>query len=192
MNPKEFFDSIAPQWDEKIEKEDLKKIEKILKEIEIKDGNILDCGCGTGILYPFLLRKREGDSLIVGMDISHKMLLTAKRKNPHGKWIEGDSESMPFLSSFFNTVIFLNAFPHFTNKRAVLKESFRILKTGGKLYIAHTNPREEVNSFHRNYGGLIAEDLIPDEREIISMLREANFRNIKISETDIFIVSAER
>lgn len=191
MNHREFFDSLAPQWDEKIEKEDLEKIEKILKEIDIKDGNILDCGCGTGILYPFLLRKGR-NSLIVGMDISHKMLLNAKRKNPSGKWIEGDSESMPFPSSFFNTVIFLNAFPHFTNKKAVLKESFRILKSEGKLYIAHTNPREEVNSFHRNHGGLIAEDLIPDEREIISMLREANFRNIKITETDIFIVSAEK
>lgn len=192
MNHREFFDLLAHQWDDKIDKEDLKRIEKLINEIEIKKGNILDCGCGTGVLYPFLLNKVREDCLIVGMDISHKMLLNAKRKNPSGKWVEADSAFMPFRSTFFDTVIFLNAFPHFVDKEAVLKESFRILKPTGKIYIAHTHPREEVNSFHRNHGGLIANDLIPDDREIISMLKGANFRNIKISERDIFIVSAER
>lgn len=192
MNHRELFDSLAPQWDEKIKKEDLEKIEKILSEIEIRNGNILDCGCGTGVLHPFILRERKGEGLIVGMDISHKMLLKAKKKNPQGKWVEGDSESMPFLSSLFNTVIILNAFPHFVNKRATLKESFRILKPGGKLYIAHTHSREEVNSFHRSHGGVIERDLIPDNREIVLMLRETNFRNIRINETDIFIIFAEK
>lgn len=192
MNHREFFDLLAPRWDEGIDEEELKKIGKILNEIEIKEGYILDCGCGTGILYPFLQRKIRGKSLIIGMDISHRMLLNAKGKNPCGKWVEGDSQFMPFVSSLFSTVIFLNAFPHFPEKKAVLKESFRILKPGGKLYIAHTNTREEVNSFHKNHGGLIAEDLIPDDKEILSMLIEANFKNIKIMETDIFIVSCEK
>ncbi len=191
MNHREFFDMLAPQWDEKLEREDIEKLKRLIDEIDIKNGNILDCGCGTGILYPFLLEKVGSKGKIFGMDISFKMLKKAKIKN-HKFLIQGDAESIPFLSSSFDTIIFLNAFPHFQNKKIVLKESFRVLKEGGKLFILHTSPREEVNSFHKNYGGVIAEDVLPENPEIISMLKEANFKNIKIIEKDTFMVSAEK
>lgn len=191
MNHREFFDTLAFQWDEKLEKEDFEKIKRLIGEIEIKNGNILDCGCGTGILYPFLLEKVDSEGKIFGVDISLNMLKKAKTKNCKFL-IQGDAESIPFLSSCLDTVIFLNAFPHFKNKRIVLKESFRILREGGKLFILHTSPRKEVNSFHKNHGEVIADDILPENHEIISMLKEANFKNIKIAEKDTFMVSAEK
>ncbi len=191
MNLREFFDMLAPQWDERLEKEDLEKVKRLIGEIEIRNGNILDCGCGTGILYPFLLEKVGSKGKIFEMDISFNMLKIAKMKNPK-LILQGDAESMPFSSSSFDTIIFLNAFPHFRNKKVVLKESFRILKEGGKLFILHTFPREEVNSFHKNYGGIIAEDILPENPEIISMLEEENFSKIRIIEKDTFILSAEK
>ncbi len=190
MNHREFFDSLASQWDGKIEREELEKIEKILKEIEIDNGNILDCGCGTGILYPFLIKKISKGT-VFEMDISFQMLLNAKKRMAKFL-IQGDAEYMPFAPSSFKTVIFLNAFPHFRNKENALKESFRILKDGGKLFILHTSPREKVNSFHKSYGGIIAEDLIPKDEEIAKMLIRAKFKNIKIKESEVFIVSAEK
>jgi len=191
MNLREFFDMLAPQWEEKLEEEDFERIKRLIDEIEIRNGNVLDCGCGTGILHQFLLEKLGPKGKIFEMDISFNMLKIAKIKNP--KFIlQGDAEFMPFISSSFDTVIFLNAFPHFRNKKVVLKETFRILKDGGKLFILHTFPREEVNSFHKNYGGIIADDLLPENPEIISMLEEANFSKIKIIEKDVFIVSAEK
>ncbi len=191
MNHREFFDMLAFQWDEKLEREDLEKLKRIIDEIEIKDGNILDCGCGTGILYPFLLEKVGSRGKIFGMDISFNMLKKAKTKN-HKFLIQGDAESIPFLSASLDTIIFLNAFPHFQNKKIVLKESFRVLKEGGRLFILHTSPREEVNSFHKNHGGVIADDVLAENHEIISILEEANFKNIRIIEKDTFMVSAEK
>lgn len=191
MNHREFFDILAFQWDEKLERGDFEKIKRLIDEIEIKNGNILDCGCGIGILYPFLLKKVGSKGKIFGMDISFNMLKKAKTKNCKFL-IQGDAESIPFISSSLDTIIFLNAFPHFKNKNIVLKESFRILKEGGKLFILHTSSREEVNSFHKNYGGVIADDILPENLEIISMLKEANFKNIRIVEKDTFIVSAEK
>ncbi len=191
MNHREFFDSLASQWDEKIEREDLEKIEKILDEIEIENGNILDCGCGTGILYPFLIKKIDSKRTVFEMDISFQMLLNVKKKMAKFL-IQGDAENMPLAPSSFKTVIFLNAFPHFRNKENVLKESFRILKDGGKLFILHTSPREKVNSLHKSHGGIIAEDLIPKDEEITQMLIRAKFKNIKIKKNEVFIVSAEK
>lgn len=191
MNHREFFDILAPQWDEKLEKEDLEKLKRLIDGLEIKNGNILDCGCGTGVLYPFLLEKVGSKGKILGMDISFNMLKRVKIKN-HKFLIQGDAESIPFLSSSFEVIIFLNAFPHFQNKKIVLKESFRILREGGKLFILHTSPRKEVNFFHKNYGGVIADDILPENPEIISMLKEANFKNIRIIEKDTFMVSAEK
>jgi cyclopropane fatty-acyl-phospholipid synthase-like methyltransferase len=47
MNLREFFDMLAPQWEEKLEEEDFERIKRLIDEIDIRNGNVLDCGCGT-------------------------------------------------------------------------------------------------------------------------------------------------
>ena len=52
---KDFFEAIAPSWNNK--KDDLNKIEEILKEVNIKVyEDILDLGCGKGIITPLIYK----------------------------------------------------------------------------------------------------------------------------------------
>jgi len=50
-------------------------------------------------------------------------------------WIIGDGDLLPCLSSSFDTVISFNTLEHIFDAQFVLKEMYRVLKTGGELLI---------------------------------------------------------
>ena len=79
MNQLQFFDSIAKDWDNIIEVNEL-KINTLLSKLNIKDNqSILDVGTGTGVLIPFL-KKLNKTGFIKGVHISTQMLGYSKRK----------------------------------------------------------------------------------------------------------------
>ena len=54
---KDFFDNLAKDWDS-FEQPDSAVIEKILDYAGIRSGcSVLDIACGTGILFPYYLKR---------------------------------------------------------------------------------------------------------------------------------------
>ena len=73
-----FFDSLAPDWDKEIGKENGTVIDMILDNASVSRGDsVLDVGCGTGRLFPYYLKRNV--SSITGIDISSGMIEAAKR-----------------------------------------------------------------------------------------------------------------
>jgi hypothetical protein len=64
----------------------------------------------------------------------------------------------------------------------------RILKAGGKLLIAHAASREAMNAFHKKVGGVVENDAIPEESEMMKLLTEAGFVNPAVTdETGLYL-----
>ncbi len=80
MTNREYFNIAADVWDD-IKRRDFESIGKIFEIISINPkSSVLDVGCGTGILFPFISQYVGETGVIVGLDISEKMIEKAKQK----------------------------------------------------------------------------------------------------------------
>ena len=131
-----FFDRCAPGWDaEMIRNEPV--IRTILDNAGIRAGvDVLDVACGTGVLFPDYLA-RDVHS-VTGVDIAPEMARRAAEKFPDARVTVrcGDIETVP-LAQPFDCCMVYNAFPHFPNPARLIAHLATLLKTGGRLSIAH-------------------------------------------------------
>ncbi len=141
----DFFDRLAPNWDNEPVSE-RKIIDTILDNGGIqKNKDVLDVGCGTGVLFPYYLDRNVKS--LTAIDISSKMVEIAKKKYPNANVICGDAENISFENQF-DTVMIHNAFPHFPNPNVLLENLSNALKVGGKFSVAHSMSKEELDKVH--------------------------------------------
>ena len=143
---KEFFDSIAPKWDnEPIA--DKKILDIILDNGGIRENiDILDVACGTGVLFPYYLERNVKS--ITAIDLSPEMVKIAKSKFPQANVICGDAENI-ILDKQFDAIMIYNAFPHFPEPEKVIESLSIALKTGGRFTIAHGLSKKELDEIHQ-------------------------------------------
>jgi ubiquinone/menaquinone biosynthesis C-methylase UbiE len=68
----------------------------------------------------------------------------------------------------------------------------RVLKEGGRLFICHTSNRHEINRVHRQFPA-VANDIIPAEGELKTMLKRAGFINIIIdNDATSYLATAQK
>lgn len=103
-----------------------------------KDKDVLDIGCGAAgkSLYYLSL----GAKSVTGMDIvasyeKEAYALADKLGLSGFKFVVGDAANTKFDDNSFDTVIMNDAMEHVSKPDKVLKEVYRILKPGGKLYV---------------------------------------------------------
>jgi ubiquinone/menaquinone biosynthesis C-methylase UbiE len=96
---------------------------------------LLDVGCGTGALLAELSRIHP-PNLLAGVDPSPEMLAVARRKLPEPvELLEGWAEELPFPDERFDVVVSCNVFHYIRHPLAALKETRRVLRSGGRLVI---------------------------------------------------------
>jgi ubiquinone/menaquinone biosynthesis C-methylase UbiE len=165
------FDSYSEQ--------DILKLLALLDDIQFPVGeklDILDCGCGAGRAMDLLASRLSPGSKIVGADLSPAMIERARaiRKPPNGVTFEfqvADCRSLPFKDETFDWVFAIDTFPHFRDFPAALAELKRVLKDGGYLAILNRECSDEVNRHHKEIGGPVSGDLMPDAIEFLQLLR---------------------
>ena len=150
MKRKEFFDNHAENWDSYSKEESVSKISFLVNMMHLEQGmRILDVGCGTGILFPFIKKQTEEKGSVVALDISMNMLCQAKEKYQEDfTYLQGDAEKAPFKENLFDAVICFSCFPHFPEKETALQSLYSALKTNGDLFVVHSESREAINNFH--------------------------------------------
>jgi len=195
MNKKEFFDNLAPQWEKehRIQRE-IKKVKNLFSHLEInKEDWVLDSGTGTGRMIPLIRRSIGGQGRIAAMDLSYEMLKIAQQKHSRENpiLIQSDAERLPFHPRIFDVVLCFALFPHISDKPNAVKEFFRLLKPGGRFYIAHTMSREELNLFHSRVKGPVCRDFLPEDWEMEEMIYAAGFVDLRIkNEEALYIAQA--
>ncbi|HEY0010588.1 MAG TPA: class I SAM-dependent methyltransferase [Candidatus Paceibacterota bacterium] len=95
--------------------------------------NVLDVGCGTGIITRQIHRLGIPVS---GSDIDEEMIRTARAYNDGINYAVAPAEQLPFADASFNTVTCFSAFHWFANEKAA-GEIRRVLVPGGHVFIAN-------------------------------------------------------
>jgi len=196
MQLQEYFDQLAPTWDQELTGERLNCLSNIVKELSIEPGYcVLDIGSGTGVLLPFLTEELGNEGKIIALDFSAEMLCQAKAKNfqPIVDFAQADVLAIPLVDNSANLAMCNSAFPHFDDKSRALKEITRVLRKNGRLVICHTMSRKMINQLHQSIGGAVANDLLPDEFQLKRLIKQAGLKIIHFEDgPERYLVIAEK
>jgi len=146
------FDKTAINYDNVGGKLSRKFYRLLIEQVDISpDMAVLDAGCGTGSIL-----RRLADSCSIrgyGIDMSENMVEAAKQKCPEMEIHVSRCDDTKFEDNTFDVVTSCMAYHHFSNKPGFAKETARILKPGGHLYIADPNfpviLRKSINAIAR-------------------------------------------
>jgi ubiquinone/menaquinone biosynthesis C-methylase UbiE len=104
------------------------KIEHIKKLIgRRKFSNILEIGCGSGLIVAELSRFIDIKNSI-GSDLSLPILHSAKTSAPNNKYVLANGEGLPFKDSSLDLVLIVDVLEHIHDPIKMLKEVKRISK----------------------------------------------------------------
>jgi ubiquinone/menaquinone biosynthesis C-methylase UbiE len=196
MSKKKYFDHHAHKWDELYYQSEPTQLTDLIKRFQIRKGDwVLDVGTGTGILLPYLSKLTGNEGKLFALDFSTEMLSVARSKLPHSgiEFINSDVGNMPFEDEIFDRLICFACFPHFGNKLKSLKEMSRVLKNGGKLFIAHLLSSQEIKDHHFSAGEEVKDDVLPEKSAMIKMMDESKFKNIEIvDQPSLYLAHGEK
>ncbi|HQY19257.1 MAG TPA: class I SAM-dependent methyltransferase [Ignavibacteria bacterium] len=148
----------------------------LLENIPMKsEAKVLDVGFGLG--FPLIeLSQRFGEnSKIYGIDIWHEAIIRAKEKIrvlelSNIEIFEQSAEIIPLPDNELDLICSNLGVNNFENRETVLKECYRVLKTGGSICIS-TNPvgtfKELFDLYHELLKEKNMDDCLLDFRKII-------------------------
>ena len=185
MNMRDYFDNAADTWDSKFQTPRLLSfLEELVPQFNLKPGQqVLDVGTGTGMLIPFLIKGVTPSGLVTAIDLSEKMVQKCKTKYSHIKNVNiqvGNIEDAVFPEEAFDAVICFGVFPHLENKEKALQNINRMLKSDGKLVIAHALSSEELKAHHKEVSEYVAHAAIPQKTEMARLIEQTGFEEICI------------
>ncbi len=100
---------------------------------------ILDIGCGTGHATSLFSK----NNLIIGVDISYKILFHARKKGLFP--VQSSATKLPLKSDSFGIIVCNNLLQTVPEGEKVLDEIDRIISNGGKIFIATANKEGLLN-----------------------------------------------
>lgn len=109
---------------------------KMLVDLASRSDKILDLGCGEGTRLNLLAQDKK---VAIGVDISNKAIMLAKKTYPKLKFIEADLENTPLEDESFDLVYSAYVLEHLTAPEKVLDESIRLISNNGFLILIAPN-----------------------------------------------------
>ena len=123
----------------------------LYKEIKIQKGsNVLDIGCGSGALLPFLSEKVGNSGLVHGVDISNPLLELAKKYHyakENITFLNADAQSYNFKSLNYDNVVSRFGVMFFADPMAAFKNIRSSMKNNGKLNFVCWSKLEDNDFF---------------------------------------------
>lgn len=122
----------------------------LLKQYEQNEQlQVLDVGCGDGATELFMHRFFS-QWQITGIDVSEQSINEAKQKNIPGTTFQSyNGRQLPFADASVDVVFVAGVLHHvsFDLHVALLKEVYRVLKTGGRFYLFEHNPLNPLTRY---------------------------------------------
>jgi excisionase family DNA binding protein len=200
---REFFDKVAPEWETIRGSFYDDEVVKRLTDSGLleKDATLIDMGTGDG----YLARSAAKNvSKVIAVDISGEMLKTLIEKAEKSgikniETVESDGCDMPIEDEAADVVCANMFLHHIEEPLLAIREMYRVLKPGGKAFLADLREHGNVEFKNRMH------DIWPgfSQKEVKGWFEKCEFKNIKIESIDkkssvkkaddgIFIVIAEK
>lgn len=185
-----YFDRMAPDWDAHMVTDDA-KLRLILDTAGVQCGStVLDVACGTGVLFPYYLRR--GVAHLTGVDLSAEMarIAAGKLHDPRVEVLCADIETLEVFRTFDCCVVY-NAFPHFADPGALLARLALWVRPGGRLTVAHGMSLEALHRHHAGSARAVSREMLPPQE--LAALAEPWFAvDVQCADAEKYILSGVR
>ncbi len=129
------YDVTAEMYDERYAEEQQRKYKKALENVNVASKAVLDVGCGSGLFFNQVADKA---GIIVGVDISRKLLLKAKEHAnafQNAFILQADADHLPFRDGFFGAVFAFTVLQNMPKPTETLSELKRVAKKDGRVVV---------------------------------------------------------
>ena len=133
---KKTYNELAAGYDASFEGEYTTQFKTLLlNAVTIQPYNhVLDIACGNGRLLNMFAKQNQIHGY--GVDIADQMIKHAKQLNPNMHFSVGNCERIPLPDQSMDIITVCAAYHHFPHVDLFARESFRLMKAGGRIYIA--------------------------------------------------------
>lgn len=162
----------------------------------LKEGEIvLDLGSGAGFDCFLAANKVGKKGMVIGVDMTPEMIEKARENAKKGNYenVEfrlGEIEALPVADNSVDIIIsncVINLSP---DKNKVFQETFRALKSGGRLMVSDIVLLKELPDAIKNsieaYVGCLSGAMMKDD--YIRIIRGAGFRDVRIIGESVFLI----
>jgi demethylmenaquinone methyltransferase/2-methoxy-6-polyprenyl-1,4-benzoquinol methylase len=168
------------------------KFERLFSLVPIQAGDhVLDVGCGSGILVPYLLKRVGKGGVVYELDYAEKMIAENQRLHSDGRlrFFVSDATKVPLGEKTCAVVICFAAFPHFDDKEAATRSMAFVLKEKGYLAIAHFESSQDIERLHRESGTPVKDDRLPSKEDMYGLFNAAGLEVLRfIDESGFYFV----
>ncbi len=197
MNQSEidFFDALAPSWDENEIRSTPERVQHILSKLPISKGmDVLDLGTGTGVLVPYLSEMVGTEGHVAAIDLSEGMLSIARKKYGHLSNVEFlkldfEEEQIP---GKFDVAMLYSVYPHLHSPADTIEWLFKMnMKPGGVIVIAFPSDENFINNIHHERKA--EHDHLPPAHILAEMIMKWGYQTEVIAENaDEYIVAIRK
>ena len=130
------YNQLGRVYDRQYAKEQKTKIEATLENVSLnKKDFVLDVGCGTGLLFPYIAKRVQ---LLIGIDISRKLpekANTHKKHYSNAHLLLADADYLPFQKQIFHRIFAITLLQNIPKPSTVLREIKRVSRNYATITI---------------------------------------------------------
>lgn len=178
---KEFFNEHAEGWYDMWYRDNAtgrydkhaKDFERLLSLLPLKAGDhVLDVGCGTGVMVPFILERITATGILYELDFADNMIKINQslHEADNIRFIIADAENAPLNDASCDAVICFSCFPHFHDMEKAMTALSRILKPQGVFAVSHFESSDGINKHHESCHAVM-HDRLPDKATMRALFR---------------------
>ena len=128
--------------------------------LNLRDREILEIGCGTGLNTGYLA---EHAHQLIAFDLSGGMLVQARRKitAANVRFVQGDIQlEWPLTKDSLDLVVCMLVLEHIANLDHVFKQAAQVLRPGGEFFICELHPFRQLQGRQARFMDASSGDLV--------------------------------
>lgn len=200
---KAFFNEHAEKWIDMWYKDETsgdhdkhgKDFERLFSLLPLKAGDrVLDVGCGTGILVPYVLDRIGTAGMLFELDYAEKMIETNRKlhREPNISFLVAEAESAQLEDASCDVIICFSCFPHFHDKKKAMANLSRILKSEGIIAVSHFESSEGIKKHHGSCHAVM-HDHLPDKSDMYALFQKEGLKiDLFIDEPGFYFTRAKK